>query len=59
MFGLVARGVSPADKVRSDILVAPTDEQALRKSLHALDVQRIVQFRQAIACEFERMLANQ
>lgn len=58
MAGLVIRGASPIERVREDIRVSASDEGVLRKSLHPLDVRRIVQFRQAIAYEFEKMLAN-
>jgi hypothetical protein len=59
MFELVHRNVQPIDRIRADIGVSASDEQVLRKSLNPLDVERIVQFRQAILYEFERMLANQ
>jgi hypothetical protein len=59
MAELVARGASPIERVRADIQVSANDEQVLLKSLHALDVRRIVQFRQAILYQFEKMLANQ
>jgi hypothetical protein len=59
MFELVHRNVQPIDRIRADIQVSASDEQVLLKSLHPLDVQRIVHFRQAILLEFEKMLVNQ
>jgi hypothetical protein len=59
MAQLVFRGASPIETVREDIRVSPSDEEALLKGLHPLDVRRIIQFRQAILCEFEKMIANQ
>jgi hypothetical protein len=59
MAALVVRGASPIERVREDIRVSASDEQVLLKSLHALDVERIINFRQAILYEFEKMLANQ
>ncbi len=59
MAELVARGASPIERVREDIRVSASDEQVLLKELHPLDVRRIVQFRQAILFEFEKMVASQ
>jgi hypothetical protein len=54
--GLVQRNVQPADRVRADIGISASDEKVLLNGLHPFDVQQLVQFRQAVLLEFERLI---
>lgn len=54
--GMVLRGVNTLDEMRKFITITPADQAVLRKSMHALDLLRLIENRQAILQQFERLI---
>lgn len=52
----VTRGLEPADQIRDLIRISPSDAEILRSSLHPELLQSLIEYRNAVLREFERLI---